>query len=53
MRYIVRASKTHEYDRTSGSFGNIVYDGPDFRVAKAKMREYADYGGVAFESREE
>jgi hypothetical protein len=43
----------HEYDRTTGPFGNVVYDGPDIKAAKAKMREYADYGGVIFESREE
>ena len=53
MRYIVKASKTHRYDSSTKPFGYVVYDGDDFRTAKRKMREYAEYGGVTFESREE
>ena len=53
MRYIVRASRMHGYDSAAVPFGNVVYDGPDIKTARRKMREYAEYGGVAFESREE
>lgn len=40
MRYIVKAN------------GQVVYDGDNFRKAKRTMLEYAEYGGVTFESRE-
>lgn len=53
MRYIVRASKMHKYDATVKPFGYVVYDGNDLRAAKEKMMEYAEYGGVNFESKEE
>ena len=52
MRYIVKASKTHEYDQNH-TCNVVVYDGPDFNKARRTMIEYSQYGGTAFESREE
>jgi hypothetical protein len=53
MRYIVKVSKMHKYDSATKPFGYVVYDGEDFKAAKEKLLEYAEYGGVTFESREE
>lgn len=52
MRYIVKASKLHEYDSNT-NFGHVVYDGTDMKRAREAMSMYSQYGGTQFESRDE
>lgn len=53
MRYIVKATKLTTYDPNTSEFLYTVYDGQDFRRAKKKMLEHAEYGGVQFETRDD
>lgn len=53
MRYIVKATKTNQYDTNNIPYSNTVYDGTNPERAREKFLMYSQWGGAKIEAKRE